>query len=643
MSTTPLLNVDAKNSGPEAKPADPVEAAQAPDMADPVADMMSAANLLPPEDRLGEFMSRVKSLRFCRMRRTPEGDDHDECNVVDDIDAALREAKKLGISLFDLIPGKKKGQELPLVHWVFLRAMTHDCLLDAEGIKWLVDDKKGGTFECNVIENREEAIEYIVRRAEQLGVSTAGTLRRRVNTPEILLEWKRGVYWYEVTSGCWQSMNETACKRKLMQAGLSDVRPNGSQLSEVESELLNIQDCKGIEWAGRLAGFPAGRLSVNGRSVLVMQGPELMTPGKGRWPVLKKIFRGMLGNQRWYLYYWIKVYVESIRDNRTQHGQMLIFCGPKDCLKSFLQHFVLTPLLGGRECDAHRYLLGNTEFNADLAAAEHLKLDDIKPYGTFLSRHDFAENSKGVVVGKGISIHDKYVTALTLYPRWRLTMSINDDDMAIRNLPDITESFSDKVMLFQCSSFPLPMPNYTPTEKKAFEDTVAAELPHFLEWLLRQEILENFRSNRFGVTHWHAPELLQKLRDMSPEMELSALIDMADLPASDEHWVIKDHGRAWVGTAEELKQHLFNKQSTRRLAEKLLTQNNRCGTLLGKLALADPDKCAEWHHREGENGATQTQTEGGTEAGTEAKIRWRRDWIIKIPEPLMRPNYSESE
>jgi hypothetical protein len=473
---------------------------------------------------------------------------------------------------------------------------------------------------------------YLLWRVKELGVSIAdreeSVIQSQLPVPTFYLEWKRGVYWRDINAGrenlpaVYQFLNETACCRKLREARLSPVANVVGTLSAVEKELIRIADHASVDWVGRLAGYQPGLLRMNESDVLITSGPNLVKPVEGKWPVITRIINGMLGDgQKWYLYYWMKVYLEALWAWRTQHGQLVIFCGPRDTMKSFFQHHILTPLFGGREADAARYLSGKTEFNADLCGAEHNFLDDAKPYGNWMSRHDFAENLKSMIVGKGTSVHGKHRDGETFCPRRRITMSINSDDDAIRSLPDITESFADKVMLFDCKDFALPMPNFTAEEKSAFESAIAAEIPHLAHWLINLTISESYRSARFGVTHYHAPLLLEKLHAMSREAKLSSLINMADLEPSTNPLIVKGHGRAWVGTSQELEQELMAKKNTRSAAEHLLKWDNSTGILLERLSKALPKAVTAWRHK----------VDGAV----------RRDWIVKISEWLHWPRVSD--
>ena len=109
-----------------------------------------------------------------------------------------------------------------------------------------------------------------------------------------------------------------------------------------------------------------------------------------------------------------------------------------------------------------------------------------------------------------------------------------------------------------------------------------AEIPAFLYLLVNYRIPERLKSERFGVTHFHHPELLASLSEMSPEMRLLAVID-AHLGSGDG-----PAGR-WMGTATELERMLYESKGAHE-ARRLLDWSNATGTYLGRLAKKLPHR-----------------------------------------------------
>ena len=226
-------------------------------------------------------------------------------------------------------------------------------------------------------------------------------------------------------------------------------------------------------------------------------------------------------------------------------------------------------------------MTGGTEFNADLFGSEVLQLDDILRHSNWSSRHDLAARLKNMLVGAGHSLHAKGRDAIPLRPRWRIVMTNNDDDESLRQMPEFADNFKEKAHLFKINQFTLPVPNRTPAERQALDGQVAKEMPAFIDAMLRWNVPERFRSDRFGVKAYHHPELLDKLYQMSNQHELASLIESG----------LMRHGNGrWTGSAAQLKAELCQSHAVSKEAEKLLCWTNATGTLLGHLAKREPNK-----------------------------------------------------
>ena len=127
------------------------------------------------------------------------------------------------------------------------------------------------------------------------------------------------------------------------------------------------------------------------------------------------------------------------------------------------------------------------------------------------------------------------------------------------------------------------MPTGTLEEREQFWGVLTAELPAFVQFLLGWEIPENLRGRRFGITHFHHPDLLRTLDDLAPESQLLEFID-SDLfsgPLDD----------AWEGKAEELEKRLTGSESKNAYnARRLLGFRTACGAYLGRLARKHPER-----------------------------------------------------
>ena len=122
------------------------------------------------------------------------------------------------------------------------------------------------------------------------------------------------------------------------------------------------------------------------------------------------------------------------------------------------------------------------------------------------------------------------------------------------------------------------LPTGSPEERRAFRNKIHEELPGYVYFLLHEYVMPPELAcprNRYGITHFHHPELLAGLEELAPESKLDEIIQT----------VLFDSvcPSPWEGKSSDLEAHLRN--STRGFEiSKLLSFQNACGTYLGRLA-----------------------------------------------------------
>jgi len=95
-----------------------------------------------------------------------------------------------------------------------------------------------------------------------------------------------------------------------------------------------------------------------------------------------------------FLYCRIKLDYEALSAGVFAPGQAIFFVGPRNCGKTYLQLYLITPLLGGRAANPYQYMVGDTTFNSDIGEAEHLLLSDEKPVRDGHTRISFTSKVK---------------------------------------------------------------------------------------------------------------------------------------------------------------------------------------------------------------------------------------------------------
>ena len=390
------------------------------------------------------------------------------------------------------------------------------------------------------------------------------------------------IYWIQNARVEWIRVNETSLRRHLRMHGFSEKRAERELLSPLDRCLNDIQCKCDVAHAGPLAGYRKGLVEISGQRILVTSSPRLIKAEQRPHPVLDRLLTNMLGiKQLNYFIGWLKIGYECLADNTKRPGQVLVLAGPRDSYKSLLQNLI-TLILGGRCAKPYRYMSGATEFNGDLFGAEHLMIEDDIASCYIRARRNFGARIKDFTVNEFQSCHPKNRQALSLTPFWRLSVSVNDEPENLMIMPPLDDSLKDKLIILKVSKQPPPMPTVTHEERQKFWQILRDELPGFIWDLLHWEIPAEIQSGRFGVLHYHHPDLLQALEESAPETKLLAIIDTAfkeDVLKNDTDF---------TGTAEELESKL--RPAYPDATRHLFNWSNSVGTYLGRLAAKHPHR-----------------------------------------------------
>lgn len=359
------------------------------------------------------------------------------------------------------------------------------------------------------------------------------------------------------------------------------LRASGVSKEEADLILNKIQVVNFINFAGPLAGYQRGAYEMNGCQVLATSSPKIPISKPGQWGTIKAVITGLLEDDeagqvqvRTFLA-WLKVARESLTAGRYRPGQVLALAGPRGCGKSLLID-IIDHALGGRRANPYPYFSGRTGFNADLAGAELLAVDDEAGSSDIRARKNLAANIKACLFAGSVRIEAKGKNAFSFRPCWRMVMALNDEPENLLVLPVMSEDISDKITLLRCHKRPLPMPAFTMDERARFFAQLVEEIPAMLAALERVEIPEDLQEERCGVKAYHHPAILGSLHQLSPEGQLIQLIDSA---AAAGHLVLP-----WTGTSANLKAALTTTSIVARDAEKLLGGwHAATGALLARL------------------------------------------------------------
>jgi hypothetical protein len=392
----------------------------------------------------------------------------------------------------------------------------------------------------------------------------------------------------------------------------------GERTGDFDRVILHVRQNRIVDLSTHsIAGYTAGLHNSLGRSILVRRSSPVIEPKQGDCSLYRTLIESRLNlddgaetpgpQQAVFFYAWLRASLESRLNGKPgqwRPGQILVLAGDSGCGKSLIQHFVITPILGGRSANPESYLFGGTDFNAELAAAEHLLMEDPATSTRDIDRIHFGEKLKQMAVAYTFRMHRKREDAVPVEPFFRLSISVNNDPDKLRVLPLLTPDFKEKLMLFLVSDDPIPFELDTMTQRTEFTRKMKEQAPAFAWWLLNEfEIPAAMRHKRYGVRQWLHPGLAQGLFDDTPAAELLAIIDAARwtdavmgelaLWQLDSRW--GKSGETWGDSGMELQRLLedstFNHDAAR------LLRYYRIERLLSRLAKDEPDRVM--HHRTG--------------------------------------------
>jgi hypothetical protein len=402
---------------------------------------------------------------------------------------------------------------------------------------------------------------------------------------ELEVFWLNGSdrYFVRGPQGDWLDLSGPQLKTKLASEGywatpMSPKREPGMapihyMISQVDQVMLWARERRAVDYAMNVAGYQDGLHRMGAMRILVRQSPSIIEPKEGNWDTIALLLEGMLVglseldasaeneagdkefiDQRPYFLSWLKVAYQALAAGQNRVGQALILAGQRGCGKGRLQHFLVTPLLGGRSADPSGFMFGRTDFNSELFGSEHLMMEDPATSDKRDDRLYFGEMIKQFAVNDMHRFHPKGKEALgAISPFWRLTISLNDDPDKVMVLPPLTPDILDKLIILKCYSAPMPMPTETLEERKAFAAQIESELPAFLHFVLTAPGMERGtvqERQRFGCASYAHPDIARLLFDQSPASQILQLLDQGK-PWNYEAGT--GNGEIWEGTANELE------------------------------------------------------------------------------------------
>lgn len=393
-------------------------------------------------------------------------------------------------------------------------------------------------------------------------------------------------YWLQDSKGEWIYMNSDQFKRHLKAIGKKDaVQAHG--LTGIEYEMHKADLDYRIKWAGALAGHWSGFKTLAGNNILVTQDPCLVDPlqapddapvvpaeyrcelfGEARgWPVLARVLKNLLSceieGERQLLVFvsYVRHTLDCLYGKFWDKAPTLAIAGEVKCGKSLLID-VMAELFAKRFGKPYDWFVGRENFNADLLECVLLVIDDEVSDTNPKSRAVLGDRCKNIAAAAGgiQRIRGMHKEGISLQPLWRPVIAVNDTPDKLMVLPPIEEDNYDKMILLKAYRKELPMPADTPEERREFWQCLMSELPHFVWWIRNEFSIPRELRGRFGVTHYHHPEVVKGLSELSNEMQLWHYLEQTVFKAQISEDNLLGDGQLgwgeWMGSAEELYSYL---------------------------------------------------------------------------------------
>lgn len=226
---------------------------------------------------------------------------------------------------------------------------------------------------------------------------------------------------------------------------------------EMNDFLCRVRSENLVDHVLEIAGYSRGIHRFQGKQFLVKGGPAIIPAIRGGTGFIDSFVQRLLGDTEQYGAFlsWLQLARRCVVTGQRGQVAGLAIAGSAGDGKSLLIE-IARQSLGGRSADAHKYLSGQSRFNANLAGAELLYLDDSAASKDHTNTSRFAQAIKAHLFSSSVSIEGKGVDAIELAPIQALIMAVNSETQHLRVLPEFDESMRDKLILLKSSPSPLP-------------------------------------------------------------------------------------------------------------------------------------------------------------------------------------------
>lgn len=396
-------------------------------------------------------------------------------------------------------------------------------------------------------------------------------------------------FWVENAAGDWIELAHGGFKEYLLgnqHLKLRGFKEEGEAQSPLDAEIVETMVNHRLDYVGPLAGWNKGFQQIDRTKVLVSVDPRLMKPQEGTWQTFFDFLSGLLGHDARQLetfLYWLKHGLEAMYEGRPRNGMALVLAGEAGCGKTLLKEFIRI-MFGGGEVYPYSFMIGRDMFNSELVECPLWVVDDEAADTSLAMRLKFGAEVKKIVANSAMKCRGIHRDGITLTSMKRLVICVNIEPDRLLVLPPIDDDIADKMLICKCvAPAPWPMPMSTHEEKQVFFENILSELPAFIQHVLNIDIPGDYLG-RFGVRHYHHPEVVESLLAISPEMQMAEQIER-------ELFKTAMDGISWTGSPSDLYRRMVGPDSVLTPREKdKFPQAAWLGRRLAKLSARFPGR-----------------------------------------------------
>jgi hypothetical protein len=363
-------------------------------------------------------------------------------------------------------------------------------------------------------------------------------------------------------------------KLEFRARGLSAKPPKGSLMSDQDTAMRLIQRFRYADLAAPLVFRPHGIVEIGGMQYLNTSRVRPFLPAASthawgdKFPWIAAFFDNAFRDQLPRFQAWWSHFYRGALKGDPGTGLALAVAGGNNAGKNFFTNGILGQAAGGKK-DASRFVTGEDNFNETLVAAPLWTLHDAVISG--LDNQRYSQRLKAVVANREVLTRGMFKEGVDIPWSGRVVITMNLDPESLRMLPDMSITIRDKILLLRihdaiCGRF-------------LSDAELREELPYFCAWARDHEVPEELRDERFGVHHWHHPELLA-----AATAESSTQTALEILETWRVEWFTSIQTPEWRGSASQLLSLLLNSGNVGGVAGKTFRNPTALGRDARKVA-----------------------------------------------------------